>query len=68
MTGYRGLVDVLMELTTFRPPADLVLECLNVLKPRLYSISSSNLMYPNKIHITVKVIEEYIPDRGDFYY
>ncbi|CAH8523720.1 unnamed protein product [Schistosoma turkestanicum] len=54
---HRGLVDVLQDLKSFRPPADLLLELLNPLKPRLYSISSSSLVHTNRIHITSAVVK-----------
>ncbi|CAH8856791.1 unnamed protein product [Trichobilharzia szidati] len=56
LEDHRGLVDVLKDLTSFRPPVDLLLELLNPLKPRLYSISSSALVYPKRIHITASVV------------
>ncbi|KAH8871738.1 NADPH--cytochrome P450 reductase [Schistosoma japonicum] len=56
LEDHRGLIDVLHDLKSFRPPADLLLELLNPLKPRLYSISSSSLVHPNRLHITAAVV------------
>ncbi|VDQ00024.1 unnamed protein product [Trichobilharzia regenti] len=56
LEDHRGFVDVLKDLKSFRPPVDLLLELLNPLKPRLYSISSSALVYPKRIHITASVV------------
>ncbi|CAH8592387.1 unnamed protein product [Schistosoma rodhaini] len=57
LEDHRGLVDVLQDLKSFRPPADLLLELLNPLKPRLYSISSSSLVHTNRIHITAVIVK-----------
>ncbi|CAH8553159.1 unnamed protein product [Schistosoma mattheei] len=56
LEDHRGLVDLLQDLKSFRPPADLLLELLNPLKPRLYSISSSSLVHTNRIHITAAIL------------
>ncbi|CAH8576617.1 unnamed protein product [Schistosoma margrebowiei] len=56
LEDHRGLVDVLQDLKSFRPPADLLLELLNPLKPRLYSISSSSLVHTDRIHITAAIL------------
>ncbi|CAH8577265.1 unnamed protein product [Heterobilharzia americana] len=57
LEDHRGLTEVLQDLKTFRPPADLLLELLNPLKPRLYSISSSSLVHSRRIHITAAVVK-----------
>lgn len=55
--SYRNIVQIINDLKTFRPPADLLIELLPRLQPRYYSISSSNLVNPNVVSITAVVVE-----------
>lgn len=55
--SYRNIVQVINDLPTFRPPADLLIELLPRLQPRYYSISSSNLVNPSSVSITAVVVE-----------
>lgn len=54
---YPSLLDVFEEFSTCRPPVAAVISRLSPLQPRIYSISSSQLKYPNEIHLTVGVLE-----------
>ncbi|WP_438492170.1 sulfite reductase subunit alpha [Paenibacillus sp. IHBB 3054] len=51
----RQLIDVLQEFPVPLSAQEL-LEQLNPLQPRLYSISSSPKAYPNEVHITVSTV------------
>lgn len=53
----RNIVQIINDLNSFRPPADLLIELLPRLQPRYYSISSSNLVNPNIVSITAVVVE-----------
>lgn len=48
----RSLLQILNDLKSVKPPADLLLELLPRLQPRYYSISSSSKAHPNQIHVT----------------
>ncbi|CAL8074180.1 unnamed protein product [Calicophoron daubneyi] len=54
---YRNIVDILGEFRSLRLPNELLLQSLDRLKPRFYSISSSLLAHPNRIHITARLVE-----------
>lgn len=55
--NYRGIVQIMKDLKTFRPPADLLIELLPRLQPRYYSISSSNLVDSNIVSITAVLVD-----------
>lgn len=55
--SFRNIVQVINDLPTFRPPADLLIELLPRLQPRYYSISSSNLVDSTRASITAVVVE-----------
>lgn len=57
----RNIVHVIKDLSSFRPPADLLIELLPKLQPRYYSISSSNLANPTSVSITAVVVEYQTP-------
>lgn len=50
------LGEVLAQFPSCRPQASLLAALLPPLQPRFYSISSSPLAHPNKIHVTVAVV------------
>ena len=55
MGGYE-IIDLLAQFPSARPaPADFV-AALSPLQPRLYSICSSQSMYPDQVHLTVGVV------------
>ncbi|MBK8805764.1 MAG: hypothetical protein IPO21_03560 [Bacteroidales bacterium] len=51
----RDLLDLIEEFPTHITPQELVL-LLRKLPPRLYSIASSQSMYPNEVHLTIGVV------------
>lgn len=53
----RNIVQIINDIPTFRPPADLLIELMPRLQPRYYSISSSNLVNPNTVSITAVAVE-----------
>lgn len=57
LKSYRNIVQVINDIKTFRPPADLLIELLPRLQPRYYSISSSNLVNSSVVSITAVVVE-----------
>lgn len=59
--GCRNIVQVINDISTFRPPADLLIEVLPRLQPRYYSISSSNIVDPDRVSITGVVVEYKTP-------
>jgi sulfite reductase (NADPH) flavoprotein alpha-component len=57
--GDAAVLDVLAALEKFaplRPDPEAFLECLEPLQPRLYSISSSPLVTPGELHLTVDAV------------
>lgn len=54
---YPSLLDVFKEFSSCRPPVAAVIARLSPLQPRFYSISSSQLKYPDEVHLTVGVLE-----------
>uniref|UniRef100_A0A672RME0 Nitric oxide synthase n=1 Tax=Sinocyclocheilus grahami TaxID=75366 RepID=A0A672RME0_SINGR len=50
-------LEVLEEFPSLKVPATFLLSQLPLLKPRLYSVSSSLDRHPNELHLTVSVVE-----------
>ncbi|TPP60395.1 NADPH--cytochrome P450 reductase [Fasciola gigantica] len=63
----RSIVDILEEFKSLMIPADVLLERLARLKPRLYSISSSSKVHPSTIHLVCAVVQEQTP-AGRFFH
>jgi sulfite reductase (NADPH) flavoprotein alpha-component len=57
------VLAVLEKLGPVRPDPEAFVECLEPLQPRLYSISSSPLVTPNQIHLTVDAVRYQIAGR-----
>lgn len=53
---FPNLLEVLEEFPSVHPYAPLLIAQLSLLQPRFYSISSSQAIYPNQIHLTVAVV------------
>uniref|UniRef100_A0A3P8YK34 Nitric oxide synthase n=1 Tax=Esox lucius TaxID=8010 RepID=A0A3P8YK34_ESOLU len=51
-----NFLEVLEEFPSLEPSSEFLLSQLPVLKPRLYSISSSPQLHPNELHLTVTVL------------
>ncbi|XP_076253398.1 nitric oxide synthase isoform X1 [Rhynchophorus ferrugineus] len=51
-----NLAEVLEEFPSVHPYAPLLVAQLSILQPRFYSISSSPLLHPNEVHLTVAVV------------
>uniref|UniRef100_A0A6Q2Z3H2 Nitric oxide synthase n=1 Tax=Esox lucius TaxID=8010 RepID=A0A6Q2Z3H2_ESOLU len=49
-------LEVLEEFPSLEPSAEFLLSQLPLLKPRLYSISSSPQLHPNELHLTLTVV------------
>ncbi|EPX70486.1 NADPH-cytochrome p450 reductase [Schizosaccharomyces octosporus yFS286] len=67
-----NLAQVLRRVSSGVPytkvPLSLLLENLGHLKPRYYSISSSSLAYPNKVHVTAVVDKKEWVDQNHIFY
>jgi sulfite reductase (NADPH) flavoprotein alpha-component len=64
--GDAATLDVLAALQKFapvRPDPEAFVECLEPLQPRLYSISSSPLVTPGEVHLTVDAVRYEIDGR-----
>jgi len=64
--GDAATLDVLAALEKFapiHPDPEALLECLEPLQPRLYSIASSPLDTPGEVHLTVDAVRYCIGDR-----
>ncbi len=57
------LLDVLERFPSARPEPKALIEALDELQPRLYSISSSPRAHPGEVHLTVGVTREIKSDR-----
>lgn len=57
------LLDVLERYPSARPPVKALIETLEELQPRLYSISSSPRAHPDEVHLTVGVTRTLARDR-----
>ncbi|KAG9340584.1 hypothetical protein JZ751_021406 [Albula glossodonta] len=55
-------LEVLEEFPSLQPPAAFLLSQLPLLKPRLYSVSSSADLHPTEIHLTVTVVQYHTQD------
>ncbi len=53
----RDLIDILEDFSSSRLPIELLLKELRRLLPRLYSISSSPICYPDEIHLTLALTQ-----------
>ena len=57
----RQVLDLVMAFEARPPRPNAFVECLAPLQPRLYSISSSLLAYPDQVHLTVGVVRYVAP-------
>jgi sulfite reductase (NADPH) flavoprotein alpha-component len=57
------ILDLLRQFPSARPSPDEFVTALNLLQPRLYSISSSLRAHPDEVHLTVGVVR-YCNSRG----
>ena len=55
--NYESVVDLLDAFPSVKLPFVQLIDLLPCQKPRLYSISSCSLIYPNQIHVTVGVVQ-----------
>ncbi len=55
-TDHRHVLDLLHDYPSARPAAGPFAAALSPLQPRLYSISSSLLAFPNQVHLTVGLV------------
>lgn len=54
----RSLIEVLQEFSSVRPPLCDFLELAPRLKPRQYTIASSSVAFPRRIHLAVSIVRE----------
>lgn len=54
----RSLVEVLQEFSSVKPPLGAFLELAPRLKPRQYTIASSSVAHPRRIHLAVSIVRE----------
>lgn len=59
--AYRSILEVLEAFPSVRFDAQALVSAVPVLRPRLYSISSSPLVYPAEAHLTVGVLHYNTP-------
>ncbi|XP_065208793.1 nitric oxide synthase, salivary gland isoform X2 [Planococcus citri] len=66
---YPHLLEVFQEFPSVKPPAALLVSQLTLLQPRFYSISSSPMIFPKRIHLTVAVVAYNTQDgKGPLHY
>ena len=53
---YPNLLEVFQEFPSCKPPIALLMSQLTLLQPRFYSISSSPLIFPKNIYLTLSLI------------
>nr|CCA16717.1 NADPHdependent diflavin oxidoreductase putative [Albugo laibachii Nc14] len=54
-------VEILLDFPSVRLPLNTLLQLIPSQRPRLYSIASSYLMHPDKIHLCVAILETLTP-------
>jgi len=59
--AHRAFCDIILENASCRPPLDVLLDALPPLAPRMYSISSSPLISPEKTDIAFTAVEYSAP-------
>ena len=52
----RTYAEVLLDFPTVRPPLEYYLDLIPPLRERYFSIASSPLTHPNRVHITVAIV------------
>lgn len=52
----KDLLDILRDFPSARPSIQELIDHLGALKPRLYSIASSQRAHPSEVHLTVSVV------------
>lgn len=57
----RTYLEVFNEFPSIQVPFEYIFELIPLMQPRYFSISSSQLMTPNEIHITVAIVEYKTP-------
>uniref|UniRef100_A0A4W5NR21 Nitric oxide synthase, inducible n=1 Tax=Hucho hucho TaxID=62062 RepID=A0A4W5NR21_9TELE len=62
MFSVPNFLEVLEEFPSLEPSAAFLLSQLPLLKPRLYSISSSPQLHPNELHLTLTVLNYHTQD------
>jgi NADPH-ferrihemoprotein reductase len=58
MNSYTGLVELLKLCPSLEIPLEHLISLCHFALPRFYTISSSNIVYPDSIHLTVAVTQE----------
>nr|CAG4712427.1 unnamed protein product [Naegleria fowleri] len=53
----RTYIEVLDDFPSAKPPLDYILDLIPPIKPRYFSISSSQYMFPSQIHLTVAILK-----------
>uniref|UniRef100_A0A6Q2WR08 Nitric oxide synthase, inducible n=1 Tax=Esox lucius TaxID=8010 RepID=A0A6Q2WR08_ESOLU len=61
-------LEVLEEFPSLEPSAEFLLSQLPLLKPRLYSISSSPQLHPNELHLTLTVVNYHTQGQGPLHH
>ncbi|KAI9253867.1 hypothetical protein BDA99DRAFT_519211 [Phascolomyces articulosus] len=49
--------DLLREFTSAKPPVEALVSIISEIKPRHYSIASSQKMYPNSVHLLIVAVD-----------
>merc|ERR1712127_232166 len=57
----RSILHILEDLTSCKPPLDLICEMLPRLQSRYYSISSSSKVHPESVHLTAALVKYKTP-------
>jgi NADPH-ferrihemoprotein reductase len=66
LDGFVGLVNILKLCPTIQMPLEHFLSYVSPIQARYYTISSSNLVHPNSIHLTVSVTQHERKDGSMF--
>ena len=43
-------------------PLEILVNICKILKPRIYTIASSNKRYPSSIHMTISIVRDILPN------
>lgn len=55
-----GLLDILIKYKSIQLPPEALFQIASIIKPRYYTIASSNLKYPNEVKIAISLTEDVI--------
>ncbi len=53
----QGLTSIMNQLPSLKIPLSDFINCMPLIQPRLYSIASSNVVHPSKVHLAISIVD-----------